>query len=285
MDPVWLDTQYNNRGAHPRAPADLRALARRLGRGAPSTRPRGSTSPTAAGRTRTLDLFPAAGGTPGAPVLVFIHGGWWRSLDKADHSFVAPAFNAAGAMVVVPNYALCPAVTIEDIALQMVRALAWTYRNAALHGGDPRRIVVAGHSAGGHLAAMLLCCDWRTVDAALPGDLVRDALAISGVFDLEPIRRTPLSPGRPAARCRLRRGAEPGALSGPGRPAPCAGGRRGERGIPAPEPRHPRGWGARAVPVCGTVAATNHLTVLFDLASPSGQLHRHARTLLGLPTA
>jgi len=141
----------------------------------------------------TLDVFP----TPraNAPVLVFIHGGWWRTLDKSDQSFIAPVFNQAGALVVIPNYGLCPAVTIETIALQLTRALVWTYRNAALYGGDPQRIVVAGHSAGGHLAAMMLSCDWRAIDAKLPARLVRGALSISGVFDLEPIRHAPFLKG------------------------------------------------------------------------------------------
>ena len=94
-------------------------------------------------------------------------------------------------MVVVPNYALCPAVTIEHIALQMVRALAWVWRHAARHGGDPQRIVVAGHSAGGHLAAMLLGCRWQQVAEDLPAQLVSGALSISGLFDLEPMRHTP----------------------------------------------------------------------------------------------
>ena len=80
-------------------------------------------------RGETLDVFPPP--RPGAPVLVFIHGGYWRALDKCDFSFVAPAFTPAGAMVVVPNYALCPAVSVEHIALQMVRALAWVWRHAA----------------------------------------------------------------------------------------------------------------------------------------------------------
>ena len=108
-----------------------------------------------------LDVFAAR--QPNSPVLVFIHGGYWRALDKSDVSFVAPAFVDAGAMVVVPNYALCPAVTIETIALQLTRALAWAWRHAAEHGGDPQRIAVAGHSAGGHLAAMMLSCRWKDV--------------------------------------------------------------------------------------------------------------------------
>ena len=114
-----------------------------------------------------------------------------HSLDKRDHSFVAPAFAHAGALAIVPNYALCPAVTIATIALQMARSLAWVYRHAALYGGDPKRIVVAGHSAGAHLAAMLLSCRWQDVARDLPSRLVHSALAISGVFDLQPVRRTP----------------------------------------------------------------------------------------------
>ena len=121
----------------------------------------------------SLDVFPAPGFSgnpqraPGAPVLVFIHGGYWRSLDKADHSFVAPSFVQHGACVVVPNYALCPAVTIPEITLQIVMALARTWRNIERYGGDAQRITVVGHSAGGHLAAMLRVCDWKVVPKGL----------------------------------------------------------------------------------------------------------------------
>jgi arylformamidase len=78
-------------------------------------------------------------------VLVYIHGGYWRALDKSDQSFVAPAFTTAGAVVVVPNYALAPAVTLEHITLQLVKAVEWVWRHAAELGADPSRIVVAGH--------------------------------------------------------------------------------------------------------------------------------------------
>jgi arylformamidase len=165
-DPVWLEAQYNNRARVPDHArvldnwAKASALVRQSAAGAQLDVAYGP------GACETLDIFPAA--QPGAPVLVFIHGGYWRSLDKADHSFVAPAFNAAGATVVVPNYALCPAVSIEHITLQMAAAVAWVWRHAAQWGGDPARIALAGHSAGGHLATMLLSCRWKDVDADLP---------------------------------------------------------------------------------------------------------------------
>jgi arylformamidase len=93
--------------------------------------------------------------------------------------------------VVVPNYSLCPQVGIDDITLQMVQAVAWVWRRAATLGVDRRRIVVAGHSAGGHLAAMMMACDWASWDATLPPHVLHAAVSVSGVFDLDPIRRTP----------------------------------------------------------------------------------------------
>ncbi len=100
----------------------------------------------------------------------------------------------AGA-VVVPNYAVCPVANIDDIVIQMVQALAWAYRNIALYGGDPNRIVVVGHAAGGHLASMMLSCVWPSVAGELPEQLVKPALCISGLFDLEPLRTAPFIQG------------------------------------------------------------------------------------------
>ena len=132
-----------------------------------------------------LDFFPS--GQPNAPLLVFIHGGWWRSLDKSDFSFVVPAFTRAGIDVAVTNYTLAPFATIEQITLQQIQAVAWLYRRAATVGYDRNRIVIAGHSAGAHLSAMLMATLWPQVGADLPLDLVKGGILLSGLYDLAPV--------------------------------------------------------------------------------------------------
>jgi arylformamidase len=133
-----------------------------------------------------LDFFPAP--RSDAPLLVFIHGGWWRSLDKSDFSFIAPAYTRAGFNVALTNYTLAPASSIADIVRQQLRALAWLYRHAEAYDFDPGRIVVAGHSAGAHLAAMMMAAVWPAFDASLPADLVKGGILLSGIYDLEPVR-------------------------------------------------------------------------------------------------
>jgi len=136
LTPSQLDTQYNARA---RVPEFAQHVARWQGDSAQvraAVRGRlGLRYGPAPGET--LDVFPSD--RPRAPVLVFIHGGYWRSMDKSDHSFLAPVFNQAGATVVIPNYDLCPAVTIPEISLQMVRALAWTLRGARRDASGSRQ--------------------------------------------------------------------------------------------------------------------------------------------------
>lgn len=279
-DPAWLDAQYNNRARIPEHPqifqrwADASALAREKSLCLLDV-------PYGAAPAERLDIFPAQ--RNGSPVLVFIHGGYWRALDKRDQSFIAPAFVQAGAMVVVPNYALCPAATIEQIALQMVQALAWTWRHAGEHGGDPSRIVVAGHSAGGHLAAMLLACEWARVADDLPVDLVRAALSISGLFEMEPLRHTPfLAPDLRLTAASARR-LSPALMPAPRGPLVAVVGGDESAEFLRQNALIREAWGDAAVPVCETVPGANHLTVLHDLADANTRLHRLALGLLGLP--
>lgn len=136
---------------------------------------------------QTLDFFPSR--KPGAPVFVFMHGGYWRALNKSDFSWVAPALVARGAAVAVVDYGLAPATPIEDIVRQMLQAHAWLYRQAEALNIDRTRIVTSGHSAGGHLTAMMLAADWPAWAPDLPADLIKGGLAISGLFDLAPVAK------------------------------------------------------------------------------------------------
>jgi arylformamidase len=140
---------------------------------------------------QTLDFFPARKKPPsgGAPLMVFIHGGYWRSTAKSDYSFLAPAFTDAGAALAVIEYRLCPQVSMEDLARDVLAAVTWAYQHAGHYGCNPHHLYVSGHSAGGHLTAMMLAAQWPRWHGALPADVVRGGVAISGLFDLEPIRR------------------------------------------------------------------------------------------------
>lgn len=144
---------------------------------------------------QNLDFFPARGGGGDAPLMVFIHGGYWRALDKSDFSFLAPAFTRAGIALAVINYRLVPEVVLEDLVRDNVAAITWLYQNAGHYGANPHRLYVSGHSAGGHLAAMMLACQWPRWHGALPPNVVRGGLAISGLYDLEPFIYTPFLRG------------------------------------------------------------------------------------------
>jgi arylformamidase len=133
-----------------------------------------------------LDVFMAD--EPGAAGLLWIHGGYWMSRDKADFSFMARPFIHAGVTVVPVNYALAPGVTVTEIVRQNRAAAAWLWRNAPRLGVSRERLYVSGHSAGGHLTVMLLETDWPAFGAGLPVQLFKGGAALSGIYDLEPIR-------------------------------------------------------------------------------------------------
>jgi arylformamidase len=130
---------------------------------------------------QTIDLFPARNESETTPLALFIHGGWWRSLEPSMFSQLAAGPNANGVTVAVAGYDLCPQVSIATIIEQLRSACLWLWRKKR------RRIFVYGHSAGGHLAACMLATDFKALAPDVPSDLVPAAYALSGVFDLMPL--------------------------------------------------------------------------------------------------
>jgi arylformamidase len=178
---IDYEKEYDNRGRVPEHPqifdrwareaADYRANARGAQLGlkyGPSPR-------------QIVDLFPAKDDGPSTPLAMFIHGGWWRSLDPSMFGQKAAGPNARGVTVAIVGYDLCPQVSIATIVEQMRAACLWLWRRRR------QRIFIYGHSAGGHLAACMLATDWKTFAADAPADLVPAVYAISGVFDLSPL--------------------------------------------------------------------------------------------------
>ena len=176
-----VERGYNNRAAVPEHPYWLAEFTARSQRAIEALQPmldvRYGTGPK-----ETLDLYRP--NTPARGTLVFIHGGWWRALDKSDHGFVAPAFVAAGYAVALVNYDLCPEVPIATIVEQCRRALAFLAREGKALGAPAPR-VVGGHSAGGHLTAMMYATEWQAL--GIDGSPFVGGVSLSGVHDLEPL--------------------------------------------------------------------------------------------------
>lgn len=181
MPPINYEVEYDNRARVPEHPE----IFARWHREAEAYRAaaRGAELGLSYGPSprQTIDLFPAKDDGGKAPLALFIHGGWWRTLAPSEFSQVAAGPNAHGVTVAVAGYDLCPSVSIATIIEEMRAACLYLWRKRR------QRIMVYGHSAGGHLAACMLATDWKTLDPSAPADLVPAAYAISGVFDLAPL--------------------------------------------------------------------------------------------------
>lgn len=142
------------------------------------------------GPRETYDLFLPENNTP--PLFAFIHGGYWQWNDKNSYAFLAEPFIEAGIAFANIEYALCPNVDLVELVDQVRRAFAHLWRDGNDLGFDRDQIMVSGHSAGGHLTGVILTTDWNAYSNDLPAGLVTAGMPISGVFDLEPIRHTPI---------------------------------------------------------------------------------------------
>ena len=138
-----------------------------------------------------IDLFRC--GNSNAPLLVFIHGGYWQRGDKNWFSFIAEAFVESGVDLALIGYQLCPHTSMGSIANQIRKALVWLWRNASSLGISTERFNLCGHSAGGQLTAMMLATEWGRVAADVPDLLVKTGIPISGLYQLEPLRYTTIN--------------------------------------------------------------------------------------------
>jgi len=181
------EAQYNLRARHPEREDIYHSYAHRSAR---TRRRREARLDLRFGPkpSSVLDLF-IPERTPSPPLLVFIHGGYWRALDKHGFSFIADAYLDRGVAVAMPNYTLAPRASVAEIVQEVCEAVSWLTARGPELGYDASRIVVSGHSAGGHMAARVICRD------QMPGlsGRVRGYVGLSGLFDLAPLLRTSIN--------------------------------------------------------------------------------------------
>lgn len=223
-----------------------------------------------------------------APVFIFIHGGYWRALGKDDSAFMAPALTQAGAVVVVPDYDLAPAVTLDHIVDQMRQAYAWVVRNIAIYGGDADNICVCGSSAGGQLVGMLLTKGWQE-DYDLPANATpASAFALSGLFDLQPLLHTHINAWMQLDDAAAMRNSPRFLLPDSTTHGQCqlrvACGEFESREFHRQSREYLAAWTARCLPGAWVQApATNHFDLPLQLADPQSAVHQTALELMSLP--
>ena len=181
MPPIDYEKEYDNRGRVPEHPEIFARWQREAAAYREAARDAELGLSYGPSPRQSIDLFPAKDDDAQTPLALFIHGGWWRSLDPAMFSQLAAGPNARGVTVAVAGYDFCPQVTIATIIEEMRAVCLWLWRR------QRKRIFAYGHSAGGHLAACLLAQDWKAFASDAPADLVPAAYAISGVYDLAPL--------------------------------------------------------------------------------------------------
>lgn len=278
LTPEYCEKQYNNRAAVPEHP---QIIARWISESATVRAKQRCELDLEYGPSylEKLDLFFADGNSKA--LLVFIHGGYWRASDKSDFSFIAAPFTRRGITVASINYGLAPQVRVDDIVHQCRAAVAWLAQNAYRYGADASKLYVSGNSAGGHLSAMMAATHWPSVSTLLPTDLIKGAVCISGLYDLEPIRYTSINQEARLDAAAVKRLSP--ALLQPQRNMPivmAVGGNESDE-----FKRQNKllidcwsGCAMQDVPVPGT----NHFTVVGEFANAESALHQATLTLMGV---
>lgn len=277
-----LDAQYDNRAAVPEHVAyhhqwDQESEAARQSMGCRLDIAYGPSG------AETLDIFPTEGSSPtAAPVQVFFHGGYWFSRDIKDFSFLAKTVAPSGAVLVLVNYALLPAVEMDELVRQCRASLAWVYGNIASYGGDRNRIFISGHSAGGHIAAMMMTTDWSQFPGA-PSNLIKGVTAVSGIYDLEPVRLCFINETLGLTPDQARRNSPIHLTPPPDMPLILAAGGNETDEFQRQTTDHAAAWGERMTD-CTLIMRPghDHFTILDDLADGNGPLMQAMRAQMGL---
>jgi arylformamidase len=276
MQPIDYEAEYNNRARVPEHPGLIEGWQRDAAAWRAAAKGDWSV-PYGDGPRMTLDVV----GDGAGPVAMFVHGGYWMALDRSFFTHMARGLNARGVTLVIPSYDLCPAVGIGDIVEEIRQACVFAWRRFE------KPLTVAGHSAGGHLAACMLATDWPALSPDLPAGLVRSAYALSGLFDLAPLVQTSMNATlrlTPEEALRL----SPVAWTPPRGltlDAVVGGAESGEY------LRQSRDitdvWGAGGVRTrCEAVEGENHFTVIAPLADPASAMTKRVAMLAdqaGLP--
>ena len=274
MTAIDYEVEYNNRVRVPENPALMAGWATDAAAYREQRAPRRIAY--GPGPRHVIDVFAGEDAEKNeAPLVVFIHGGYWQALDGSWFSHMARGLNVHGIGVAVPTYDLCPQVSVADIIMQMREAM----RELAVLSGQ---LVVSGHSAGGHLAACMLATDWKAYDASLPSHLVSAAYAISGLFDLPPLVATSINKALGLDQTTAR-AASPlfwqppahGSLDAVVGEAESAEYHRQSRSIVEV-------WGQAGIATqYGTVPAANHFTAIAPLADPASPMTLRLKELAG----
>ena len=288
----YYDRQYNARASVQDAPAFL-AQYSQLSQAAFALPGAKRHVAYGASPTELLDIYRPqnlAASAQAAPVFIFIHGGYWRALSKNDSAFMAPALTQAGALVVVPDYDLAPAVTLDHIVDQMRRAFAWVFAHIAEYGGNPHHICLCGSSAGGHLVGMLLAKGWQAQYGLPAQALPAAAFPLSGLFDLQPLLHTHINGWMQLDDAAALRNSPRFALPDGSTHGACqlrvACGEYESREFHRQSREYLTAWQARLLPGQWVEApATNHFDLPLQLMDPQSVVHRTALSLLGLAGA
>ena len=274
------ETEYDNRGRVPEHPEIFARWQREAAAYRAAARDAEFGLVYGLSPRQTVDLFSAKDDDAMTPLALFIHGGWWRSLDPSMFSQLAAGPNARGVTVAVAGYDFCPQVSIATIIEEMRTACLWLWRK------HKKRIFVYGHSAGGHLAACLLAQDWRAFASDAPADLVPAAYAISGVYDLAPLVHVSQNSYLRLDDAEARRVSPLYWKVPAGRTLDAVVGALESSEFLRQSKIIAEGWGARGVAArYEEVAGTNHFSVVDALSDPESAMTRRVVDLAQLVSA